>query len=183
LELLLVLTLLLVAAAISWPTVVGLYQRHQLQTAAEQVRVQLSGARVRAIQSGAVYQFRFEPGGQRFLVVPFDVAAPSGDIDSSTDNGGSFSGTLPEGMRFQASEAYPITVAQMGAEWLAALPDAQQLQSVGWSSPFLFSPDGSAATDSTFDVVDENERFVSLSVRGLTAAVAVGPVLQRREEP
>ena len=42
----------------------------------------------------------------------------------------------------------------------------------------LFVPDGSA-TEATLDVVDEQNRFVRLSVRGLTGAVTVGGIQQR----
>lgn len=160
LELLLVLGILLAITAIVWPNVHLMYERHRLQSGVENMRAHLAGTRLRAIETGVIYQFVYEPGGQSFEVLPLE--SPD---DTSLPT---VSGRLPDNMRFEAAE---VTGTREVAD-----PTAIGESDLG--APILFAPDGSA-TDAAFDVSDEENQFVRLSVRGLTAAVSMSNIQQR----
>ena len=160
LELLLVMAVMLVLVGMAWSGMQGIYQRHQLREAAESVRIRLTKARLQAIDSGWIYQFRFEPGGRAYQVTPLD------SVTSSTSTGPD--GQLPESMRFEPVRDTSERVGQTAA-----------INSAGaWSDPILFAPDGSS-NSSAFDVVDRQDRSVRLSVRGLTAAVSTDTLRRR----
>ena len=178
LELLFVLAILLLLAGMAWPRVQGLYERHQLQSATEDVRVRLTGTRFRAIDSGLIYQFRYEPGGQNYIVVPYDVVTGTSADEGTQQQPPTYVGRLPASMRFEAPDGVAVTTEQMGSGGLAYIDTAGELRDTAWSAPILFIPDGTA-TDDAFDVIDEEDRFMRLSVRGLTAAVTVSQIVRR----
>ena len=149
-ELLLVLAILGLIAAAAWPSVLRMQADHDLSAAMEDVRQQLGNARTWAIHSGLTYQFRFEPNGQRFCVIPFEAeqssaAASNGNVPPmimhrsagavakkltflSVNSGG-----LPPGQKI------PNTAFQ-------GLPNAGELAGVGWSGPLVFTPEGTRWT-------------------------------------
>ena len=175
LELLLVLTVLVVLASIAWPSVEGLYERNQLQSAAEDVRNQLSQARLAAIDSGLIYAFRYQVGGRDYTAAPAEPAVSS----SGQPDGAALSGQLPEQMQFRQPEAETFSAA--GTSTLETLSQAigeMGTDSAGYSPPILFFPDGSAL-DAVFEVVDSEQRTVEISVRGLTGSIRVGDVHRR----
>ena len=172
LELVFVLAILLILAAITLPRVMGMYDRHRLQAAVEDVRAHLAGSRLRAIDTGVVYQFIYEPNGQRYFVLPLEAAA--GTLLPALE------GRLPESLRFDSTDVVQIPAMQLSGTSSAGTDQAGTSADGGstWSAPILFAPDGSA-TEAALDVIDEENRFVRLSIRGLTAAVTVGEVQQR----
>ena len=135
-----------------------------------------------ALDSGVTYQFRFEPEGQHYLMIPYEsdvLAAPdasSGD-SASTLGGASFkyAGKLPEDIRFAFEEDVDGTAERLPDELLDGLPDAHDLKDAAWSPPLLFYPDGTAI-DAAFRAIDSKSQLVRLSVRGLTGAVTVSSV-------
>jgi prepilin-type N-terminal cleavage/methylation domain-containing protein len=169
LELLLVLGILLILAGIAFPGVMRMYDRHQLQTAVENVRAHLAASRMRAIDTGLVYQFSYEPNGQSFSVTPFE-AAEGHSLPT-------LEGTLPESFRFESPDDDQISTPPLSS---TSLPGASTAGGsiLNQQMLILFVPDGSA-TEAALDIVDEQKRFVRLSVRGLTGAVKVGRVQQR----
>ncbi|RPI87424.1 MAG: hypothetical protein EHM42_05185, partial [Planctomycetaceae bacterium] len=81
-EMLVVLSLIVAAVAISMPHVLRLADSQRLKQGAELVRIKLTSTRVYAIENGMPYQFRFEPDGQNYCILPGDglndASAPSG---------------------------------------------------------------------------------------------------------
>ena len=73
------------------------------------------------------------------------------------------------------------TGQQLSSDALSGLPSADKLSGLSWSGPIVFQPDGTSA-DAEFSVVDLRNQRVSLRVRGITGAVAVGR-LQREDQP
>src|SRR6476646_10768141 len=71
-ELLVVVAILATAVALTWPALERFYLEHRVRQAGQLVQARLAGARVHAVDTGFDYQFRFEPDGQRFLVLPYD---------------------------------------------------------------------------------------------------------------
>jgi prepilin-type N-terminal cleavage/methylation domain-containing protein len=162
LEMLLVLAVLLALAAIAWPRVMRVYGDQQLKSAAEEVRVELAGTRIRAVDSGLIYQFRYEPGGVRYVSVPYErddfEAFDSGGMAPSRIRCGA--GELPAGMRFEPLEGFESGEPIM-PDVVAGLPDAPMLGGANWSPPVLFRPDGSGE-DVAFDVMDARQQFIRI---------------------
>ena len=184
-EMLLVLAVLLAVFSIAWPLLDRAFGDIQLKRAAENVRVRLHRTRLHAIDNGLAYQFRYEPGGRRFLVIPYDSHCSSQTQDSPEISAMGVAGGLPrhseqlsEELAFQTTNS-EMPAERLGEEWLSGLPDGNQLTSTSWSPPLLFYSDGTA-TDASFDVVDSDRRFVRMTVRELTGAVAIGHVQQER---
>lgn len=111
LELLLVVAILVIFASAVAPTVVARMAEYRLKQAAETARFALSATRIHAIDVSSIYQFRFEPGGRRFLAVPTD-----NDVGGSAQTSGGQTrcaiecGQLPENLTFQvAAPTTPTT--------------------------------------------------------------------------
>ena len=73
-ELLLVLAVLVAVAAMAWPAMVGPLETQRLRAGAERVRVQWVRARVKAIETGRTYVFRFASNGQACVIEPWLTA-------------------------------------------------------------------------------------------------------------
>lgn len=182
LEMLMVLSVLVVMTAIVFPPLNRMYADHFLKRSVEEVRVKLTSTRIHALDSGVTYQFRFEPEGQHYLMIPYEsdvLAAPDASSgDSATTLGGAsfkYAGKLPEDIRFAFEEDVDGTAERLPDELLDGLPDAHDLKDAAWSPPLLFYPDGTAI-DATFRAIDSKSQLVRLSVRGLTGAVTVSSV-------
>jgi prepilin-type N-terminal cleavage/methylation domain-containing protein len=192
LEMLLVLAVVAIILAIAWPNVTRLSSQQRLTDGAEKVRKLVASARVHAVDSGLVYQFRYEPGGRYFVVVPFErefEAVGQDAREKGTASGlGRFSraaGTLPEGVVFAAPTLMDPTGSnsarskgmgqKLAPEMFTGLPNASKLEMVSWSGPVLFEPNGTAA-DATLDLIDQRNQRITLQIRGVTGAVGVGRV-------
>ena len=179
LELLLVVAILVIVASAVAPTVVARMSEYRLKQAAETARFALSATRIRAIDGSSIYQFRFEPGGRRYLAVPTD-----GDALSATSQTRSVveNGQLPENLAFQvvaAAASSPLTAGTTAAStdgaWSAAVarvPNAANFTSAVWSPPIIFRPDGTAV-DAALNVVDQHGEGFQLTVRELTGEIFV----------
>ena len=72
-EMLLVLAILGAMAAITFPNLQRVWADHKIKEAGELVRSQLAGTRNRAIDAMLIYEFRYELGGNRFLIIPHEA--------------------------------------------------------------------------------------------------------------
>ena len=70
LELLIVLLIMAVIAAMVWPAVERMHRRNQIQSSARQIRGELAEARTRAIESGIPYIFQFKPSTGEYRIGP-----------------------------------------------------------------------------------------------------------------
>lgn len=191
-EMLLVLSVVVVIIAIAWPNILRLNNQQKLNEAAEKVRALAASARVHAIESGLVYQFRYEPGGQHFISVPFErefesVSPNARGTGSVLGRFSKASGVLPKGITFAAptltgtNTGSNAVVAGMGqrlpANLLDGLPDAGNLGTLSWSGPVQFQPDGSAM-DMSLDLVDKHHQRITLRIRGVTGSIGVSRIHQ-----
>ena len=104
LELLLVVAILVIFASAVAPTVVARMAEYRLKQGAETARFALSATRIHAIDVSSVYQFRFEPGGRRFLAVPTDSdVAGSAQTSGGQTRSAIEYGQLPENLAFQVA--------------------------------------------------------------------------------
>ena len=183
-ELLLAMAVLVVMAGIAWPVMQGQFQRYLLKNEVEKVRAKLAGTRIRAIDSGLIYQFLYEPGGRNFIVVPFEgIETEAEQVDAGEGGLYRIAGSLSENVMFETPENVAMTsqelpdVGVISGDFLSGLPGSLELSSVSWSQPILFYPDGTAVS-AAFNVVDTKKQFVRISVRELTGAVSVDQIRQ-----
>lgn len=174
LELLLVMGLLVILAALSWPALRGPLGSSRLREAAKIVRVELAKTRLQAMQNDAILQWQFSPGEGRFRVgvvreapVEEEDVLSSNEPEDETQRWSEFQ--LPEGIVFGEPE---VTASPGASDW-------DQLSDENWSSPIVFYPNG---TTSNAELVLRNERedSVVISLRGLTGVSRVTDVPQER---
>jgi type II secretion system protein H len=199
LELLLVLALLAVMAAFAWPSLRGSLGGQNLRSAADQVRTQWLRARTKAITSGEIMSFRFQPGSGRYRVEPRTQSqALLAAFSNSTSGAGMPGGgappaissplsappppvppaedELPEAVSFAGSEV----TADSRATRLATEERIRSLADGSWSEAVLFYPDGTA-TAARVVLVGERGRAIAIDLRSLTGDVRVSPIFAIEE--
>lgn len=169
LEMLLVLSLLIVLAGFSAPHLMGAFRENQLKEAAESVRIMAASTRIRALDTDLIWQFRFEPGGRRYVRVPYEILGDNEKIKVEKD-----SGELPESMTFSGSAT--SSGEKIDETLLEGLENAGDLSSVSWSSPLLFFPDGTGV-DAEF-LVESAIGTRRIVVREITGAVRVKKLVE-----
>lgn len=169
----LVLIVLVATLAISFPSLSRIYGHHQLRQGAELAQVRLTSARVHALESGIIYQFRYEPGGRRFVVLPYEMDAVTARTGEASSGGGLYkqADELSANARFASGGG----TQNLSDSLLSGMPNAGTLIGVAWSAPILFFPDGTS-TSAIIDVADPKGDTVRLSVRSLTGGVTLGTV-------
>lgn len=202
-EVLLVLAILVLIAASSWPVLSWWFRDAALKQAAADVRVVLDETRMHAIDNAIHYEFRFEPGGRRFVSLPGEIpldaaAAASGGTTpgmSSTFAGAGASGPagtasaagasptvaylygqLPEGLTFPTTQPLGTTAVPLNPMMYGSLPEANDIAAAKWSAPILYCPDGTAADANLAIVTDDDHHAIRLTLRGLTGTVRTGDV-------
>ncbi len=192
LELVLALSVLAILIGLTWPSLMRFVGDQRLRDDVELVRSRAAAVRSSAIAERLTFQFRYEPGGTRYLILPYERpltgrqdenldATSAGSIDDKLrvrdyelDEGNRFSAAAPSPL---GSTSQPPLTEQISQDWLALFGGEATLAQTTWSEAILFKPDGSA-TDTEFFVVDDDGRYQRIAVRGLTAAVSSGPVQQ-----
>ena len=163
LEMALVLAVIVTALSLAWPSISQLLNYHSLQQGAQLVQARMAFARLHAIDAGVPYQFRYEPGGQRFLVIPYEFGA----------QGAKVAGKLPSSAaRFDPAGLLSASSQPLAPEWLQGMPGAAEYAAVNWSSPVLFFPNGTATAGQVI-IRDSKSGGVVLTVRALTGNVSV----------
>ncbi len=192
-EMLLVLAILGVVAAISYPSLHRFMADQKIEEATAMVRAHMAATRNKAIDAVLIYEFRYELGGNKFLVIPHEpdqVQSAGVDAQGQVASGDSlyrFAAVLRPGVTFALPNSgleklgvavveTPVPVADWQIQGLT-LPDGSDLGGAKWSDPILFYPDGSAA-DSKLRLEDETGHIMEITVRGLTAAVSATPVVE-----
>lgn len=207
LEMMLVLVLLSIVAAMSWPSLTAGMSRQALQAGADQLRGAWVQARVRAMTDGRTMLFWYELGTGRYVVQPW--SADSGDAASADLTGIEFGNandlpaanasavierTLPEGVIFATGRSEADDRAQ--GEYPAAPPVSAGggpgngnggagtggLGGGTWGQPIFFHPDGTASTTSVA-LGNDRQRFILVTLRGLTGTTRHSDVLTEEELP
>jgi type II secretory pathway pseudopilin PulG len=170
LEILLVLALLLLVAAASWPSFEAWFQSQRLRQALDTVRTHWVKARTLAMEEGRPYRFAWEAGGTNYRLAPDDLedwpdlAGTAGGPQISAANYGPglvVEGVLPEGVQFLAP----------GGEAGGWARDTVVFQPDG--SVKLYSADGSEPPELAVAFVDRSGQARALQVRGLTGVITV----------
>jgi len=173
-EILMVLGVMVAVIGIAWPSIAVMQAEYQLRQGGQLVQAKLTSARLHAVETGFDYQFCFEPGGQRFLVLPFDQQALLSQPAPGTRAPHKAGGKLPSAKVHFDAAASPGSHA-VPPEWLTGMADSAEYSGTTWSAPIVFHPDGSASA-ATIHIVDKKSRQVTVSVRPLTGAVTVSKI-------
>jgi prepilin-type N-terminal cleavage/methylation domain-containing protein len=196
LEMIVVLGVLAALAALSWPMLRGVLNKSRVQEAAKQVGAILGRARLTAIETGAVQQFRFQPGGQQFDISPYqgpqtdaatadqvnqaNLAVPD-DPNASTPGTPIDDGILPDDVtRFQLPDGIAFFVPDTSSSTSPDDVNAQPQDDSGWAPPILFFPSG-RSSNARIRLLGQQDLYVDLTLRGLTGTVAVTGVQQQQE--
>ena len=84
-EMVLVLGILALTAALVWPALETMYGDSQLQNASDTIRSRLIAARSDAMEDGKIYLFRFTPGGANWSRTASQKAHPGELRNRRTD--------------------------------------------------------------------------------------------------
>lgn len=189
LELLLALAVISVLAGVTVPSALRMFADSKLSDAAEKVRNLVGQARLNAVNTGEQYQFRFEKDGRKCVLIPVEIPLVATEQATSTTLATApppnVLGELPEGMRFEllavdTGSATDAAGPPLAPELFQGLPKAQELVSLPWSAPIVFSADGSA-NDANWLVVDQRKQSIRIDVRGLTGAATLGAMVPFRD--
>lgn len=168
-EVVLVVALLVVLAALSYPTLKSSYGYFKLHGGIDAVRAAWAQARAHAIDEGRPYRFAVEPGGSHFRIAPdapeyWTGSAPSGDNKAYI-----LQQSLPGGVRFAVNATPPEA------------PDDEKdspddAAGMNWSPTVVFLADGTAREDVQLVFNVRGVQPTAVKLRGLTCSVSVGPV-------
>ncbi len=184
-EVLLVLVVLSVLLGLAWPSLDRMFARNAMQSVTETLRSDLIRCRLEAIDDELVYEFRYEPSGQKYLVLPHEPPLGTDPEAPATGNDGlkRIAGEMDDAFRFEIQSDVAFTLSEQfppPAEWqMAGLTLGMEWDTVGWSQPILFYPNGSAMA-AQFEVHHEDGEIMRVSIRDLTGAVSI--VSKRAED-
>jgi len=147
LEIVLVLAIVVILAALTFPTMSVLYEQQKLSAAADSYRAALLTARSRAIEEGQPYRVAIIPGMGNFRVAPdSDPSWGGGGTGTALTNSGIqpyiFEGTLSKGISL--SLAATPQRPQASGDTVLPLNTAGSGQ---WTTAAVLLPDGSARVD------------------------------------
>ncbi|MBN2022504.1 MAG: hypothetical protein JW809_06885 [Pirellulales bacterium] len=187
---LVVLGVISLLIALAWPSLRAPWGKTRLEDAANQLRITLAKTRIRAIESGRAWVFRFQTGSGRFHAAPLSTEA---DDSSATATTGEedvpeeepLDGQLPHGVRFLDPDA--VDELFPGEETLPATDVASDPSA--WSEtnvslvaasaaddgprPILFFPNG-RCTSARLRLVGVDNRMVDVTLRGLVGIARIG---------
>lgn len=193
-ELVAVLAVLAILAGLAWPRLLGVLTRSELVESGKRTRAALVQARLRAIESGQPWVFRFTPGTGRYEVLPAHEASAGGlfppGLSAEQLEDGSTGRTILQGStgrRFRLPtalrETLPGGVAFEKPADLSFLdPDVpaetETLASQAATEPncdvkVVFQANG-RAPDARIVLVGSDGRRLELAFRGLTGTATLG---------
>lgn len=204
------MAVLVMVGALSAPSFIGWSENQRLRKSGDIIRTAWGRARIRAMKTGETIVFRYEIGGNRYrlevwqtpteMVAPLGMATgfedetplnlPSANNESASEDGAAASpsplsggtGTeateqvLPRGILFVGSE---IEMDERDLFMQDQMMDSAMV--ANWSSPILFYPDGSASQTQLQLTDSSANRFVLVSLRGMTGLSQSSGILSAEE--
>jgi prepilin-type N-terminal cleavage/methylation domain-containing protein len=172
LELVLVVAVLGIVAAISYPVVTSMYAYEKVKSAADIVRANLAKARSHAMSEGRPYKMAVVHNKGSYRIAPDSPSFWSGSGSGDQGSGGSgplvATEKLPYGIRFSTGGAAAAASSSMDDDTSA---DSEDWES--WSSTATFLPDGTATEDTDITLQVSGSRPVVLKLRAMTGAVTL----------
>ncbi|HTQ38114.1 MAG TPA: prepilin-type N-terminal cleavage/methylation domain-containing protein [Pirellulales bacterium] len=194
-ELMLVLAVLAVFAAMAWPSIHRAYESVLLKDAAQQVQAAFGHARVQAMTSGVSQVFHFEQGTSQYTISALQDDTAATESDSTSDStavstmtlGGNSpaasagtsnaSGDASAGCAYQLPDGFTFTSGNrvLDARAAAAESEASGNSSSDNAPPVLFYPDGTAS-EAVVTISNQYGRNISISLRGLTGVARMSDI-------
>jgi len=166
LEVLLVMAILLIIAAVCIPTMTAMFGDTKVRGAGDEVRYAMAEARARSIDNGVPYRFAKKPGTEKFRIAPDTSESwTSTGSNVSTDDDKSMEGSMPKGILFDADGGQGGSGNSTG-DWtpvVVFLPDGS-----------CKLPDGTTDKDATITVKPHDGGYsLIVRVRCLTGIITV----------
>jgi type II secretory pathway pseudopilin PulG len=170
LELVLVGALMVIIAALSYPSIDSMYSYYKVQAATDAVRAAWANARIHAMEEGRAYRFSVIPGKGNYRVAPDSAEFWSGSTPEHDPNNPFLvcEEALPSKVHFALQG-----VGSDGPEGDNEEPgkvDAAQYITVA-----IFNPDGTAQDDCEITFHHGSTRGMTLSLRSITGMGTVKP--------
>jgi len=204
LELMLVLALLVIIGTLAYPSVKVPFAMQTLRKAGEVVRVQWNKARVKAMKSGQIQMFTFEPETGNYRIRPYYTQQDS--LEADAQHGGRVMSGMATGIGSNATGSSlsqeELLAAQQGklpedCEFVSVEVQAdlrslqlQQTQPLGanmdvanntQAPPILFYPDGTTSDAKIVMTNQYKKLYVVVSVRSLTGVVKTSDLVTADE--
>ena len=188
-EVVLVLVVLALIAAVAWPSLQRSLADHRLRNAADMIRADWARARAEAMASGVAQRFRYALDEQTYWIEPCEDLASSAGERLSTDeiarpNGSSEfdRSRLPKDIAFVEGELIAESSEETWTDSTALPEDGETLMSENGESepPIVFLPDGTCSS-ARLVLQNEYDRGIAVKIRGLTAISTVGQVFYIEE--
>jgi type II secretory pathway pseudopilin PulG len=181
LEMMLLLVIIVMLAALAYPSLDSMYGDFKVSSAADQVRAAWAEGRAQAINEGRAYRFAVIPGKGNYRLAPDSNEFWGGNgatsaNPTSTDQPVILEKALPKGVRLVVADpsgASPDLTPTDDTVAPAGSVDPSQYQSV-----VTFLPDGTSREDVQMVFSSRGVRPLVLSLRGITGAVSVRPLEQ-----
>jgi type II secretory pathway pseudopilin PulG len=168
-ELMLVLAIMVVAAAISFPSLKSMLASYRVTAAGDSIRAAWAQGRARAMNESRPYRFSIVAGAADFRLAPDSAEFWSGTGSTSQTPGAALilQDALPPGVRFSDPK-------QPGAA--NVVDDSPSVVAPGsdsgaWSTVAVFLPDGTARDDCELTFSTRGARALCVKLRAMTGAV------------
>jgi type II secretory pathway pseudopilin PulG len=171
-ELMLVLVLLILLAAIAYPSLDSLLATFRMNAAADMVRANWADARAYAMNEGQPYRFAIIPNKGNFRVAPDNPDYWSSNVPSPTDPNNPplvVDDSLPKGVRFATTDSYQTAGLEAGDSTLPA----GTVDPNSYTTIVTFLPDGTTKDDVEIIFTGAGVRPLDIKLRALTGAVTV----------
>jgi prepilin-type N-terminal cleavage/methylation domain-containing protein len=172
LELVLVLAIMVILAAMIYPSAESMYGHLKLSQGADTVRDAWAAARAHAINEGRPYRFAIIPGQGNLRIAPdsSEYWAGGGPTQNESDDPDNKplveTKTLPKGLRFSSGDSAPPPVTQGPS----SIPE-DGISPDMWSTRTVFLADGTATDDVEVIFGADGTMGRVLKLRALTGAV------------
>jgi Tfp pilus assembly protein FimT len=201
LELMLVLALLVMIGAMSYPALQVPFQMQTLRKGGEVVRVEWSKARIRAMKSGQIQMFTFQPETGSYSIQPYFTEQDVLEADALHSGAGAMGAAtatpqmaqqselesaqpreLPEGVVFATVEVETdLRALQVQQQQLTNPMANMTTMDPNQPPPILFYPDGTTS-DAKVVLTNQYQRlYVVVTVRSLTGVVKVSELVTADE--
>jgi prepilin-type N-terminal cleavage/methylation domain-containing protein len=178
-EILLVVALFVVVAAVAMPLVSNAIAHARLENSGELVRAAWGRARLAAMRAGEPYVFRYEPEGSRYQIAQLAAinGEDAGDLNSLPAESDEDEEYNEADMLRLAKNRLPTEIIFAAGD-VAAVPQmagAAVATSGGWSQPIMFYADGTTS-DATVVITNDSDETLRVTLRGLTGISRAGDV-------
>ena len=176
-ELMLVLVLLILLAAIAYPSLDSLLATFRMNAAADMVRANWADARAYAMNEGQPYRFAIIPNKGNFRVAPDNPDYWSNNTPPSAPDPNNpplvVDDSLPKGVRFSTPDSLSTSFLNSGGD--SSLP-VGTVDPNSWTTIVTFLPDGTTKDDVEIIFTGGGVRPLDIKLRALTGAVTVQPL-------